>query len=88
MDYTKYWASAYGTDAYGTQQYACAEGDTACLTSSTTNNGTAAGNPNTGLMAEPMVLVPVLAAIAVAIVVAEFFIRKFVRKRRSGAAAN
>ena len=86
MKYTYYLASAYGTESYGTQQYACSEGDTVCLTSA--SGGSTAGNPNTGLFAEPLVLVPVLAAVAIAVVVAEFVLRKFFRKRKATALAS
>lgn len=87
MAYTQYWAAAYGTDSYGTQQYACAEGDTACLTSASSTGGSV-GNPNTGLFAEPMMLVPIFVGVAIAIVLAELVIRKLFRKRRATTSAN
>ena len=74
-------ATTYGEGSYSTDAYeACQSGDTSCQV--TVDTGSQPGVPNTGLLQQPLFLVPVILGIAVLIVGIEYSIRRHLRKTR------
>ncbi len=68
-------AVAYGEGSYDSCTYDNCQ--------ATTQVDGSAGTPNTGLLQEPVILIPVLVLLAVVIVAAEMVVRKLWRKRRT-----
>jgi len=75
-------AAAYGQDAYNGSTYSsCATGDTTCQVA--VDSGSQPGLPNTGLMQQPLFVVPAVIALALLLVGVELLIRRYVRKTRA-----
>lgn len=74
-------ATGYGQGSYSTSTYnSCAEGDTTCQVA--VDSGSTPGAPNTGVLQQPLFVVPVVIGLALLLVGAELLIRRYIRKMR------